>query len=138
MGTRQVFNDYYDSFGPAGASAAATGAAAAASTAAGDGRPYVSDETRIAVDLFDAKSHTPIWHATVSQKRGRSDRRTPEAKIGAGTAAIFSKFPIAAPRRRARGEDLIASSSARNEYLQFDRSRGAVSVGHRKSRTSQA
>jgi len=59
--------------------------------------PYVSDETRIAVDLFDAKSHTPIWHASVSQSVGDLTGPNAEAKIGAGTAAIFAKFPIAAP-----------------------------------------
>src|SRR5271155_3699288 len=65
MGTRQVFNDYYAGFG--------------AGWGYGWGRrgglyggwgwdgPYVRDETRIAVDLFDAKSRTPIWHASVSQ-----------------------------------------------------------------------
>ena len=28
--------------------------------------PYVSDETRIAVDLFDARSRTPIWARAAS------------------------------------------------------------------------
>ena len=81
MGTRQVFNDYYGGFG------------------AGWGwdGPYVSDETRIAVDLFDAKSRTPIWHASVSQSVSNLTGPNAEAKINAGTAAIFSKFPVAAP-----------------------------------------
>jgi hypothetical protein len=56
----------------------------------------VSDETRIAVDLFDAKSHTPIWHASVSQNVSELTGPNAEARINAGTAAIFSKFPIAA------------------------------------------
>src|SRR5580704_2315808 len=62
MGSRQVFNDYYAGFG--------------AGWGYGWGRrggfyggwgwdgPYVRDDTRIAVDLFDARSRTPIWHAS--------------------------------------------------------------------------
>ena len=57
--------------------------------------PYVYDETRIAVDLFDAKSRIPIWHASVSQTV--SDLTGPHAveKINAAAAAIFAKFPVA-------------------------------------------
>jgi hypothetical protein len=95
LGSRQVFNDYYAGFG--------------AGWGPGFGRrggfyggwgwdgPYVNDETRIAVDLFDAKSHTPIWHASVSQNVSDLSGPNAEAKISAGTAAIFSKFPIATP-----------------------------------------
>ena len=56
-------------------------------------QPYVRDETRIAVDVFDARSRTPIWHATVSQTV--SDLRGPRAeeKINAAASAIFAKFP---------------------------------------------
>ena len=95
MGSRQVFNDYYAGFG--------------AGWGYGWGRrggfyggwgwdgPHVSDETRIAVDVFDAKSRTPIWHASVSQSVTDLSGPNAEAKISAGTAAIFAKFPIATP-----------------------------------------
>jgi hypothetical protein len=95
MGSRQVFNDYYAGFG--------------AGWGYGWGRrggfyggwgwdgPYVRDDTRIAVDLFDAKSRTPIWHASVSQSVSDLTGPNAEARISAGTAAIFAKFPIAAP-----------------------------------------
>ena len=95
MGTRQVFNDYYAGFG--------------AGWGYGWGRrgglyggwgwdgPIAQDETRIAVDLFDAKSRTPIWHASVSQNVSDLTGPNAEAKISAGTAAIFAKFPIATP-----------------------------------------
>ena len=95
MGSRQVFNDYYAGFG--------------AGWGPGWGRrggfyggwgwdgPYVRDETRIAVDLFDAKSRTPIWHASVSQSVSDLTGPNAEAKINAGTAAIFAKFPLAVP-----------------------------------------
>lgn len=94
MGSRQVFNDYYAGFG--------------AGWGPGWGRrggfyggwgwdgPYVRDETRIAVDVFDAKSRTPIWHASVSQSVYDLTGPKAEAKINAGTAAIFAKFPIGA------------------------------------------
>ena len=98
MGTRQVVNDYYDSFGPGwGFGGGFYGRRGGIYRTWGWDGPYVSDETRIAVDLFDAKSRTPIWHASVSQSVGDLTGPNAEAKIGAGTAAIFSKFPIAAP-----------------------------------------
>jgi len=95
MGSRQVFNDYYAGFG--------------AGWGPGWGRrggfyggwgwdgPSVRDETRIAVDVFDAKSRTPIWHASVSQSVYDLTGPNAEAKINAGTAAIFAKFPIGTP-----------------------------------------
>jgi hypothetical protein len=95
MGSRQVFNDYYAGFG--------------AGWGYGWGRrgglyggwgwdgPYAQDETRIAIDLFDAKTRTPIWHASVSQNVADLTGPNAEAKISAGTAAIFAKFPIAVP-----------------------------------------
>jgi hypothetical protein len=65
--------------------------------------PYVRDDTRIAVDLFDAKSRTPIWHASVSQSVSDLTGPNAEAKISAGTAAIFAKFPLAVPLPAAGG-----------------------------------
>jgi Domain of unknown function (DUF4136) len=99
MGTRQVFNDYYGGFGPAWGYGYGFGYGRRGGIYGGWGwdGPYVSDETRIAVDLFDAKSHTPIWHASVSQNVSDLTGPNAEAKINAGTAAIFAKFPIAAP-----------------------------------------
>ncbi len=57
----------------------------------------MSDETRIAVDVFDAKSHQPIWHGAVSQSVSGLTGPNAQAKINAATAAIFAKFPLAAP-----------------------------------------
>lgn len=95
MGSRQVFDDYYAGFG----SGWGYGWGRRGGLYGGWGwdGPYVRDETRIAVDLFDAKSRTPIWHASVSQTAGDLTGANAEAKIGAGTAAIFAKFPIATP-----------------------------------------
>ena len=81
MGSRQVFNDYYAGFG------------------AGWGwdGPLVQDETRIAVDVFDAKSRTPMWHASVSQSVSELSGPNAVEKINAATAAIFSRFPVGVP-----------------------------------------
>jgi hypothetical protein len=95
MGSRQVFNDYYAGFG--GGWGYGWGRRGGFYGGWGWDGPYVSDETRIAVDLFDAKSRTPIWHASVNQRVADLTGPNAEAKINAGTAAIFAKFPIAVP-----------------------------------------
>jgi hypothetical protein len=95
MGSRQVFNDYYAGFG--GGWGSGWGRRGGFYGGWGWDGPYVSDETRIAIDLFDAKSRTPIWHASVSQNVSDLTGANAEAKISAGTAAIFAKFPIATP-----------------------------------------
>ncbi len=62
--------------------------------------PYdapVYNEGRISVDIFDVKSHTPIWHATVESNAGDLTGSDAAARINAAAAAIFTKFPIAAP-----------------------------------------
>jgi hypothetical protein len=95
MGSRQVFNDYYAGFG--GGWGYGWGRRGGFYGGWGWDGPYVRDDTRIAVDLFDAKSRTPIWHASVSQSVSDLTGPDAEAKISAGTAAIFAKFPIAGP-----------------------------------------
>jgi hypothetical protein len=99
MGTRQVFNDYYAGFGAGWGFGGGYGWGRRGGMYGGWGwdGPIAQDETRIAVDLFDAKSHTPIWHASVSQNVSNLTGPNAEAKISAGTAAIFAKFPIATP-----------------------------------------
>jgi hypothetical protein len=94
MGTRQVFDDYYGNFGIGWGWGGGWGRRGFGGGFGYDG-PYVRDETRIAVDLFDAKSRTPIWHASVSQSV--SDLTGPNAveKINLAATAIFTKFPIA-------------------------------------------
>ena len=93
LGTRQVFNDYYAGWG--------------AGWGYGWGRPgwgwgggwgydgpWIENETRIVVDVFDARAHKAIWHGSVSETM--SDLKGPNAtaKINAATAAIFAKLPI--------------------------------------------
>jgi hypothetical protein len=93
MGSRQVFSDYYGGWG--GGYGYGWGRSAVYGGWGWDS-PRVSDETRIAVDLFDAKSHLPIWHASVNQNAYDMTGPKAEEKINAGTAAIFAKFPVAA------------------------------------------
>jgi hypothetical protein len=95
LGSRQVFNDYYAGFG--GGWGYGWGRRGGFYGGWGWDGPYVSDETRIAVDVFDAKSRTPIWHASVSQSVSDLTGPNAEARISAGTAAIFAKFPVATP-----------------------------------------
>jgi hypothetical protein len=92
MGTRQVFDDYYGNFGIGWGWGGGWGHRGFGGGFGYDG-PYVRDETRISVDLFDAKSRIPIWHASVSQSV--ADLTGPYAvdKINAAATAIFTKFP---------------------------------------------
>jgi hypothetical protein len=93
MGTRQVFNDYYGGWGAGWGYGYGWGRSAVYGGWGWDG-PMVNDETRISVDLFDAKTHQPIWHAAVSQTTYDMTGPKAEEKINAGTAAIFAKFPV--------------------------------------------
>ncbi len=97
IGSRQVFNDYYAGWGGWGYGGWGYGRRGGFYGGWGWDGPYVNDETRIAVDIFDNKSRTPIWHASVSQNVSNLTGPNAEAKISEGTAAIFAKFPVAAP-----------------------------------------
>lgn len=97
MGTRQVFDDYYGNFGVGWGWGGGWGRRGFGGFGGGVGYdgPYVRDETRISIDLFDAKAKVPIWHASVSQSV--SDLTGPNAveRINAAATAIFTKFPAA-------------------------------------------
>jgi Domain of unknown function (DUF4136) len=97
MGTRQVFSDWYGGYAGWGWGYGWGYRGGYYGGGWGWDGPYVRDETRIAIDLFDAKSRTPIWHGTVSQYVSDLTGPNAEAKINEGTAAIFAKFPIAMP-----------------------------------------
>jgi hypothetical protein len=92
MGTRQVFDDYYGSFGVGWGWGGGWGQRGWGGGIGYDG-PYVRDETRISVDLFDAKSRVPIWHASVSQSVAELTGPHAVERINAATTAIFTKFP---------------------------------------------
>jgi hypothetical protein len=92
LGSRQVFDDYYGGlyggFGFGGGFRRRGFGGGFYS----DG-PWVQNEVRIAVDLFDAKSHKPIWHASASQNTYELSGPNAEAKINLATTAIFNKLP---------------------------------------------
>ena len=99
MGTRQVFNDYYGAWGGWGYG---WGYGWGPRRFGGywgwdyDG-PWVENQTRISIDVFDARSHKPIWHGAVSQTVGDLTGPNAELKINNATAAIFAKMPIGTP-----------------------------------------
>lgn len=101
MGSRQVFDSYYGGYSGAGWGFGGFGGYYGRGWGfrggwAYDG-PWVENETRISVDLFDAKSHKPIWHASASQNVNELSGPEAVQKIDLATAAIFSKFPGAGP-----------------------------------------
>jgi len=104
MGSRQVFDTYYGGYYGAGWGFGGFGGFGYGGFGRGfygggfgyDG-PWVENETRIAIDLFDAKSHKPIWHASASQNVYELSGPQAVQKIDLATAAIFSKFPTGAP-----------------------------------------
>jgi hypothetical protein len=100
MGSRQVFDTYYGGYYGAGWGFGGRGFGRGGFGFGGgfgyDG-PWVENETRIAVDLFDAKSHKPIWHASASQNVYELSGPQAVQKIDLATAAIFSKWPAGTP-----------------------------------------
>jgi hypothetical protein len=55
--------------------------------------PYIYRQGIVAVDLYDAKSRQPLWHATVDQNVAGQTGTAADDKIKAAVAAIFTKYP---------------------------------------------
>jgi Domain of unknown function (DUF4136) len=55
--------------------------------------PYIYREGIVAVDLYDAKSRQPLWHASVDQNVSGLTGAAADNKIKAAVAAIFTKYP---------------------------------------------
>ena len=89
-------NDYYGGIGPGWGYGWGFGGGYYGGAFGWDG-PYMQNETRIAVDVFDARSHQAIWHASVSQTVSELSGPNAVEKINAAAAAIFAKFPAGAP-----------------------------------------
>jgi hypothetical protein len=94
LGTRQVFNDYYAGWGVGWGYG--WGRPGWGGGYWGYDGPWVENETRIAIDVFDNRSKKPMWHGAVSQRI--SDLRGPnaEAKISVAAQAIIAKMPLGA------------------------------------------
>jgi len=59
----------------------------------GWGGPYVYHEGMIGIDLYDAKTHEPLWHAQVDQNLYHATGADAEQKIDAAVTALFTHFP---------------------------------------------
>lgn len=59
----------------------------------GWGPPYVYHEGVIGIDLYEARSREPLWHATVDQNLRNATGVDAEQRINAAVDAIFLKFP---------------------------------------------
>jgi hypothetical protein len=55
--------------------------------------PYVYPEGIIAVDLYDARTGQPLWHATTEQSLFQVTGPEAEKRIDAAVSAIFTKYP---------------------------------------------
>jgi hypothetical protein len=97
MGSRQVFDGYYGGYYGAGWGFGGWRGGRGWGGGWGYDGGWVQNETRIAVDLFDAKSHKPIWHASASQSVYELSGPDAVQKIDLATAAIFAKFPVSGP-----------------------------------------
>jgi hypothetical protein len=55
--------------------------------------PYAYPEGVIAVDLYDARTGQPLWHASTEQSLFQATGPEAEKRIDAAVAAIFTKYP---------------------------------------------
>jgi hypothetical protein len=53
-------------------------------------------EGTLAIDLFDARGHRPIWHGWAKKPLDRADLETPGPAIRAAVAAVLARYPPAA------------------------------------------
>jgi Domain of unknown function (DUF4136) len=100
LGSRQVFDNYYGGLGIGYGYGWGGGRRFGGGFGGGFGYydgPWVDNETRVAVDVFDAKTRKPIWHASASQSAYDLSGPRAEERINAATAAIFNKWPLSGP-----------------------------------------
>jgi hypothetical protein len=55
--------------------------------------PYVYNEGIVGVDLYDAKSKQPLWHAVVNQNLRDATGAAADKKINEAVEALFKKYP---------------------------------------------
>ncbi len=55
--------------------------------------PYVYRQGMIGIDLYDARTHEALWHASVDQDLYRATGADAEQKIDIAVAALFAHFP---------------------------------------------
>lgn len=54
-------------------------------------------EGTLAIDLFDARGHRPVWHGWAKKPLDRKDLEDPGTAIRAAVAAVLARYPPAAP-----------------------------------------
>ena len=59
----------------------------------GWGAPYAYRQGMIGIDLYDAKSHEALWHASVEQNLYGATGADAEQRIEAAVTALFAHFP---------------------------------------------
>ncbi len=57
--------------------------------------PYTYPEGVIAVDLYDARTGQPLWHASTEQSLFGATGAEAEKRIDSAVAAIFTRYPYA-------------------------------------------
>jgi Domain of unknown function (DUF4136) len=57
--------------------------------------PYVYPEGIIAIDLYDARTGQPLWHASTQQSLFGVSGPEAEKRIDSAVAALFTKYPYA-------------------------------------------
>jgi Domain of unknown function (DUF4136) len=55
--------------------------------------PYVYRQGMIGIDLYDAKTHEALWHASVDQNLYGATGAEAEQRIDAAVTALFAHFP---------------------------------------------
>jgi hypothetical protein len=55
--------------------------------------PYVYHEGMVGVDLYDAKSRQPLWHAVANVSLSGLTGAEAEKRINEAVAAVFTKYP---------------------------------------------
>jgi hypothetical protein len=56
-------------------------------------RSQTYQEGMLAIDIFDQRTHQPVWHGFTHKRITGSDRDNPEPIIQKAVAAILAKFP---------------------------------------------
>ena len=50
-------------------------------------------EGTLSIDMFDARTHRPVWHGWARKEITRSDRQNAESRIRDAVRAVLSSFP---------------------------------------------
>jgi hypothetical protein len=64
-----------------------------AGSMAWDNDVHAYNEHRITIDLIDAKSKEPVWHASINENINEGSGTSAEARIRNVVAQLFAKFP---------------------------------------------